>query len=387
MKVLTVLGTRPEIIRLCLIIKLLDQHCHHILVHTGQNFDERLSALFFKELRLRAPDIFLNVQGASFASQIGEILQRSEAIFQEQQPDRVLILGDTNSGLSAIIARRMGIPVYHLEAGNRCFDFRVPEESNRRIIDHLSSVLMPYTHRSRENLLREGIPADQIYVTGNPINEVMEHFAEEIASSTALQDHALEENRFFLVTAHRAENVDLEHRLRSLLDALVSLHERYRYPIICSLHPRTRSKAKKFGIPLAHPGLRFIEPLGFFDFIKLEQLAFCVLTDSGTVQEETCILGVPNVTLRDVTERPETIECGSNVLAGCDSETILNMVELVTQHRRSWDAPEEYLRPDVANTAVRILLAHHARAGREAGRMPHRMPAAAAKRLLTAALS
>jgi len=353
---MTILGTRPEIIRLSLIIKRLDEHANHVLVHTGQNYDERLSDLFFQELEVRRPDVFLNVSGATFGVQAGEILARSEALILEHQPDRVLILGDTNSGLAAVVARRLGVPVYHMEAGNRCYDFRVPEESNRRIIDHVSSVLMPYTERSRDNLLREGISAENIFVTGNPINEVIQHFAEKTAASTALGDYGVEEKLFFLVTLHRAENVDVEERLRSVIEALVLLHQRYGYPVICSLHPRTRSKVKQFGISLDRAGLRFVEPLGFFDFVRLEQNAFCVLTDSGTVQEETCILGVPNVTVRDVTERPETIECGSNVLAGCDPRTIVNMVELVTQQAPTWQPPPEYLRTDVASTAVRVLL-------------------------------
>jgi UDP-N-acetylglucosamine 2-epimerase (non-hydrolysing) len=360
LKIVTILGTRPEIIRLSLIIKLLDKHADHVLAHTGQNYDERLSDLFFQELHVRRPDVFMNVSGATFGAQAGEILARSEALFWEHRPDRVLILGDTNSGLAAIMARRLGVPVYHMEAGNRCYDFRVPEESNRRIIDHVSSILMPYTNRSRDNLLREGISSENIFVTGNPIREVMQHFSEEIAASAALTDYGVQEKLFFLVTLHRAENVDVEERLRSFIEALVLLHERYGFPVVCSLHPRTRSKVKQFGVHLDRPGLRFVEPIGFFDFVRLEQNAFCVLTDSGTVQEETCILGVPNVTLRDVTERPETIECGSNVLAGCDPRTVLNMVELVTQHGRTWQPPAEYLQPGVANTAVRVLLGGHA---------------------------
>jgi UDP-N-acetylglucosamine 2-epimerase (non-hydrolysing) len=359
-KIMTILGTRPEIIRLSLIIKLLDDHAHHLLVHTGQNFDDRLSDLLFRELDVRRPDAFLNVSSVSFGVQMGEILARSEALFLEHRPDRVLILGDTNSGMAAVVARRLGIPVFHMEAGNRCYDFRVPEESNRRIIDHVSSVLMPYTNRSRENLLREGISAESIYVTGNPIHEVMEQFAGRIAVSMALRDHQVEEKQFFLVTAHRAENVDIEHRLRSLIEALALLHDRYGFPVVCSLHPRTRSRVKQCGVSLDRPGLQFVEPLGFFDFVRLEQSAFCVLTDSGTVQEETCILGVPSVTIRDVTERPETIECGSNVLAGCSAQTIIKSVELVTEQGKRWQPPPEYLQPGVANTAVRILLGCHA---------------------------
>ncbi|MGA2812899.1 MAG: UDP-N-acetylglucosamine 2-epimerase (non-hydrolyzing) [Candidatus Acidiferrum sp.] len=356
MKIMTILGTRPEIIRLSLIIKHLDQGCEHILVDTGQNYDDRLSGLFFRELRVRQPDVSLAVHQSGFAEQVGQILSRVEALLKEHNPDRVLILGDTNSGLAAIVARRLGIPVYHLEAGNRCYDFRVPEESNRRIIDHLSSVLMPYTNRSRENLLREGIAGQNIYVTGNPIHEVMRHFSREIAASTILATLNVQEKKFFLVTMHRAENVDVERRLLGVMESLVLLNKQFGFPVLCSLHPRTRSKAQQFGIKLLHPGLSFFEPFGFFDFVRLEQSAFCVLSDSGTVQEETCILGVPNLTIRDVTERPETIECGSNILAGCDPQTIVNAVNLVTRENRRWQPPPEYLAPHVANTVAGIVL-------------------------------
>jgi UDP-N-acetylglucosamine 2-epimerase (non-hydrolysing) len=356
LKVMTILGTRPEIIRLSLIIKLLDEHADHVLVHTGQNHDPRLNGLFFRELNVRHPDILLDVDNSSFGVQVGQIFSGIEAVFRKCCPDRVLILGDTNSGLSAIVARRLGVPVYHMEAGNRCHDSRVPEESNRRLIDHVSSILMPYTNRSRENLLREGIEAQNVYVTGNPIHEVIRAFRERIAASTVLSDFEVEEKKFFLVTVHRAENVDVEYRLRDLLGALSAVQERYGLPVLCSLHPRTRSRAREFGLSLNCPSVRFLEPFGFFDFVRLEQSAFCVLSDSGTVQEETCILGVPKVTLRDVTERPETIECGSNVLAGCEKEGILSAVDIVTRGSKTWRLPPEYVVPHVADTVMRIVL-------------------------------
>ncbi len=356
MKVLTILGTRPEIIRLSLVIKVLDKQCDHVLVNTGQNYDDRLSGLFFRELDVRQPDISLGVSSSGFGEQVGKILCGMESVLREHRPDRVLILGDTNSGLSAIVARRFGTPVYHMEAGNRCYDFRVPEEANRRIIDHLSSVLMPYTNRSRDNLLREGIGSSDIYVTGNPIYEVLRNFEGRVASSDILRELNVGEKRFFLVTMHRAENVDVEERLRGVLDGLSLLYEQYRLPIICSVHPRTRSMAEKFRIAFDRPGLVSCEPFGFFDFVRLEQSAFCVISDSGTVQEETCILRVPNVTIRDVTERPETVECGSNVLAGCDSRKIVELVDLVTSKAPNWQIPPEHLAPEVANTVAGILL-------------------------------
>jgi len=248
MKIATVLGTRPEIIRLSLVIEKLDSLAEQVLIHTGQNYDPNLNDIFFRDLGVRAPNYYLGVQGGSFGEQVGQILARVEPVLEKERPDRVLILGDTNSGLTAFIAKRMGIPVYHMEAGNRCYDDRVPEEVNRRVIDHSSDVLMPYTERSRANLLREGIPGYRIFVTGNPILEVINHYQDRIQASTALADLGVEKGRYFLVTMHRAENVDLQPRLKSLTAALELLHREYDYPIICSLHPRTRSKMLAFGL-------------------------------------------------------------------------------------------------------------------------------------------
>jgi UDP-N-acetylglucosamine 2-epimerase (non-hydrolysing) len=360
MKVMTVLGTRPEIIRLSLVIRYLDEVVEHTLVHTGQNFDDTLDGIFFRELGIRAPDVNFRVRAGGFGEQAGQILARAEAELLERRPDRLLVLGDTNSGLAAIVARRLGIPVYHMEAGNRCYDDRVPEEVNRRLIDHSSTVLMPYTHRSRENLLREGFRGEKVFVTGNPIKQVIDAHAGAVEASGVLERLGVEEGRFFLVTMHRAENVDVRDRLADLVDALAALHERYGYPLVCSLHPRTRSRAERFGVTLDRPGLRFVQPLGFFDFLRLEQAAFCVLSDSGTVQEETCIFGVPNVTLREVTERPETVECGSNYLAGTRPGAVCRAVEFVTRQGAGWTPPAEYLAPRVAETVVRIVTGHAA---------------------------
>ena len=357
MRILTILGTRPEIIRLSRVIERLDGSAdEHTLAHTGQNFDDRLSGVFFEELGVRPPDVFFGVGAPTAMGQVGQILERSEALLAELRPDRLLILGDTNSGLAAIPARRLGIPVYHMEAGNRCFDDRVPEEVNRRIIDHSSTVLLPYTRNSAENLRREGFPPDRVYVTGNPILEVIERHAEAIAASTVLGDLGLTSGGYFLVTMHRAENVDVEPRLRALVHALRSLSEEHGKPVVVSFHPRTRAKVEAFGVDLT--GLRFLPPFGFFDFIALEKAAHCVLSDSGTVQEEACLFGVPNVTLRDVTERPETLECGSNVLAGADPARIAACVRLVLGERGGWTPPAEYLRTDVAETVARLLLSY-----------------------------
>jgi UDP-N-acetylglucosamine 2-epimerase (non-hydrolysing) len=286
---------------------------------------------------------------------VGRIIAGAEELLCRLRPDRLLILGDTNSGLAALPARRLGVPVYHMEAGNRCYDDRVPEEVNRRVIDHASTVLMPYTERSRANLLKEGIDGQRIFVTGNPIKQVIDGCAGRIEASTAISDLGLAPGRYFLVTMHRAENVDREDRLRSLVDSLAALHEEHGMPVVCSFHPRTRAKVAKFGVAVERQGLRFLDPLGFFDFVRLEKSAFCILTDSGTVQEEACIFRIPNVTVRDVTERPETVDCGSNVLAGADPEWILRAIRLVTTAGRDWTPPPEYLAPAVAETVVRIV--------------------------------
>jgi UDP-N-acetylglucosamine 2-epimerase (non-hydrolysing) len=355
MKVVTILGTRPEIIRLSRITPELDELCDHVVVHTGQNDDPALSDVFFDELAVRAPDHFLGVRSASFGEQISRIIAAAERILLEIKPDRVLLLGDTNSALSAIVAKRLGIPVFHIEAGNRCFDDRVPEEVNRRIVDQCSDVLMPYTERSRANLLREGIDARRILVVGNPIFEVLRHYEESIAASDVLARLRLEPKRYFLATLHRQENVDVEERLRSLVASLEGVGAEYGLPVICSTHPRTRDRLSRSGWPSPDSALQFHPPLGFFDFVQLERNALCVFTDSGTVQEECCILRIPNVTVRDVTERPETIECGSNMLAGVEPESVLRCAREALAREPSWLPPPEYLMPHVSRTVAQVV--------------------------------
>jgi UDP-N-acetylglucosamine 2-epimerase (non-hydrolysing) len=358
MKILTILGTRPEIIRLSVVIERLDDLCAHVLVHTGQNFDPLLSDVFFDQLGVRAPDHYLGVGAETFGEQIAKIFVAAEQVLEKEKPDRLLVLGDTNSALAAVIAKRMAIPVFHMEAGNRCYDDRVPEEINRRIIDHSSDVLMPYTERSRANLLREGIAGERIYVTGNPILEVLERHAEEIDSSDVLDKLGLEANNYFLVTMHRAENVDVDERLGGLIRALELVQKEFKKPVVVSTHPRTRSRMQKAGLAVDNRTVRFLEPFGLFDFTALERNASCVLSDSGTVQEECCIFKVPNVTIRDVTERPETIECGSNILAGADPDTILRCVATVLGRPAEWDPPREYLVTNVSSTVAKILMGY-----------------------------
>lgn len=354
MKVMTVLGTRPEIIRLSRVIQELDQLCEHFLVHTGQNFDPNLNEIFFHELGVRQPDEFLHVRGRP-GEQIGAILTGVEARLHAFQPDKLLILGDTNSALAAVIAKRMGIPVYHMEAGNRCYDDRVPEEVNRRIIDHCSDVLMPYTERSRQNLLREGFPGERIFVTGNPIYEVILRHEEQIRQSTILERLGITEKGYFLVTLHRAENVDLSERLKQFTRAFQLIHQFYRLPVIVSTHPRTRERMSAGGLQPGQNGIQYLPPFGFFDFVHLEQHASAVLSDSGTVQEECAIFGVPSVTLRDVTERPETLECGSNMLSGADPEQILLSLKTVLALNHDWSPPTEYLVSNVSRSVIKIL--------------------------------
>ncbi|HLA96719.1 MAG TPA: UDP-N-acetylglucosamine 2-epimerase (non-hydrolyzing) [Pyrinomonadaceae bacterium] len=352
---MTIFGTRPEIIRLSLLMRILDQHCTHITVHTGQNYHESLSDIFIRDLEVRSPNIHLGIRSSNFADQASQILTGVDKALEEHKPDKVLILGDTNSALSAIVAARRGIPVFHMEAGNRCFDDRVPEEINRRIIDHSSTILLPYTERSKENLVAEGIDRDRIYVTGNPINEVLQGFSDKIESSHALEDFQVKAFEYFMVTLHRAENVDSEERLTKILDGFAAVTAKFGKEMLISVHPRTAEKIKKFGLTI-DPKLRLLQPLGFFDFVKLEKNALAVLTDSGTVQEECAIFGVPNITVRDVTERPETLECGSNIISGAEPESIVRSMELAIAQPANWIPPREYLVPNTSQIVSKIIL-------------------------------
>ncbi len=357
MKVMTILGTRPEIIRLSLIINKLDQLCsRHILVHTGQNFTGNLSDVFFQEMKVRTPDVILLDKQHSLGEQLSAIFSGLEKLILAERPDRVLVLGDTNSGLGAIIAERMGVPVIHMEAGNRCFDLEVPEEKNRKVIDAISTYNLPYTPQSRENLLREGIPSSRIIVSGNPIYEVLQHYKSEIDQSPILEELQLEPKGYFLATIHRAENVDREDRLKEIMKGLNLTAQKFQLRMICSIHPRTRSKLSQFESLEMHPLVEFHEPFGFFDFVKLEKNAFGALTDSGTVQEECCLFHVPAVTIRKTTERPETIECGSNMVSGLKAENILRCVEVMAASERNWSFPIGYEQPSVSDKVIKVLL-------------------------------
>ncbi|MBK9165606.1 MAG: UDP-N-acetylglucosamine 2-epimerase (non-hydrolyzing) [Acidobacteria bacterium] len=358
MRVMTIFGTRPEIIRLSLVMKVLDQHCDHTTVHTGQNYDESLSDIFIRDLEVRQPDVHLGIRSTSFGDQASQILAGIDRVLEEKRPDKILILGDTNSALSSIVAARRRIPIFHMEAGNRCYDDRVPEEINRRLIDHSSTILMPYTERSKENLVKEGIERERIYITGNPINEVLESFSSRIDESEALSRLGIERFGYFLVTLHRSENVDLRERLQGIFTGLSKVASKYQKPIFVSVHPRTASKIKEFETNIDTSLICLVDAMGFFDFVKLEKNALAVLTDSGTVQEECCIFGVPNVTIRDVTERPETIECGSNILSGAEPDAIMSAVDIALAQPANWTPPPEYLATNVANVVSKIVLGY-----------------------------
>jgi UDP-N-acetylglucosamine 2-epimerase len=326
LKVMTVVGTRPEIIRLAETIKLLDLTTNHVLVHTGQNYDYELNEVFFKDLGLRKPDYFLNARVESLGSTLGSILEGVEKIIKSEKPDAMLVLGDTNSCISAVIGKRMKVPVYHMEAGNRCFDQNVPEETNRKLVDHVSDYNLVYSEHARQNLLSEGIHPSQIMMTGSPLNELLEVHKKQISSSQILDDLKLSQNEYFLVSIHREENVDSYERLNKLLISLNNLIDRFDLPVVISTHPRTRKRLED------HPGslkerLTFLSPFGFLDYVHLQKNAMMVLSDSGTISEESSILGFPAITLRDSIERPEAIDSGSILLTGVEPDQILNGVE------------------------------------------------------------
>ena len=351
-KILTILGTRPEIIRLSCIIPKLDAACDHYVLHTGQNYDNNLSELFFQELELRKPNKIIDSKSQSFGEQLGKIFIGVEQAINEFNPTKVLVLGDTNSGLSAFIVERFNIPVYHMEAGNRCNDLKVPEEKNRKVIDAISTYNLPYTELSRQNLLREGVPNNKIAVTGNPIKEVIDKYQSKISQSSILAKLNLQPKDYVIVTAHRAENVDDDIRLKSIFAALQEIAKEYK--VVFSCHPRTRDKIQKFNVNTDN--IIVSVPFGFFDFVNLEQNCFMAVSDSGTVQEEMCLFKIPTVTIRDTTERPETVWCGSNVISGLDKTNIIACFNRMKLSNRSWEVPVEYDRDNVSDVVVNILL-------------------------------
>ncbi len=359
---MTIVGTRPELIKLSRVIAELDRRCRHVLVHTGQNFDYELNGVFFRQLEIRKPDYFLRAAASTAARTISQVITKADDVLAKEKPDAVVIYGDTNSCLSAIAAKRRRIPIFHLEAGNRCFDQRVPEEINRKIIDHISDINMPLTEQARAYLLAEGLRPETIIKTGSLMREVLTHYAAGIERSDALTQLGLERGEYFVVSAHREENVDEVERLEALLKALHGLSRQYRKRIVMSTHPRTRKRLTALDRSFARQKrIEFLKPFGFFEWVKLQSHAFCVLSDSGTLTEEAALVGFPAVMLRDAHERPEGMDAGVTVMSGLSLDRVLQAVDLVTGQprptRKSFRVPD-YEPDDVSRKVVRIIVSY-----------------------------
>lgn len=361
LKVATIVGTRPEIIRLSRVLAKLDEHTEHRLIHTGQNYDYELNEIFFRDLGLRQPDFYLGAAGETAAETVGQVIIEVDKVLAKEKPDAVLILGDTNSCLAAIPAKRRKIPIFHMEAGNRCFDFRVPEEINRRIVDHISDVNMPYSDIAREYLLREGIPPDRIIKTGSPMNEVLQHSMPKILASTILTELHLQPFSYFLVSAHREENVDDEPHLVHLIEVLNTLARKYELPVLVSTHPRTRKRFESQGA-VFNPLVKLMKPWGFLDFVHLEMNAKAVLSDSGTITEESSILNFPALNIRDAHERPEGMEQASVMLTGLNPERVFQALNILEPQPRGDNRlllpVADYSVPNVSDKVVRIIMSY-----------------------------
>lgn len=361
LKVMTIVGTRPEIIRLSRIIPKLDSYCCHILVHTGQNYDYELNDVFFSDLGIRKPDVFLEAAGATAAETIGKVIMAADKVMNDYAPDALLVLGDTNSCLAVISAKRRKIPIFHMEAGNRCFDFRVPEETNRRIVDHTADINLPYSEIGRENLLREGLPPDQIIKTGSPMREIINHYHEAVSKSTILDRLGLLEGQYFLVSSHREENVDSPKKLELLFKILNTLGERFGLPIVVSTHPRTRKRMQGLSLS-AHTLVQFHKPFGFLDYVRLQTSAKTVLSDSGTITEESSILNFPALNLREQHERPEGFEEGAVMFVGLDLDMVLQGLAILENQergtKRTLALVRDYETTNVSEKVVRIILSY-----------------------------
>ncbi len=351
LKLMTILGTRPEIIRLSAVIRCADRYFDHILVHTGQNWDKRLNDIFFEELQLRKPDYYLNAVGAHLGETMGNIVARSYEVIQKERPDAVLVLGDTNSALSAISAKRLKVPIFHMEAGNRCWDWNVPEMINRKIVDHISDINLPYTEHSRRYLLSEGLDGKTIFVTGSPMREVLRDAANGINESRVLETLGLSPRKYLLLSAHREGNIDNQENFFSLMNAVNRIAERYQMPVIYSMHPRSKKYIVQRGFQF-HPLVRSMEPFGFFDYNQLQKNSFCVLSDSGTLSEESAILGFPGVLLRTSTERPEVLDKGTVVIGGIRGEDVERAITLAVS--MSENGEETVMAEDYADTNVSV---------------------------------
>lgn len=358
LKVLTIVGTRPEIIRLSRVMSLFDQHVDHIIAHTGQNYDYELNEIFFNDLELRKPDHFLNVDVSSLEVSVGDIIRKSGQLLRKEKPDAMLVLGDTNSCLSAYMAKRMHIPIFHMEAGNRCFDFNVPEEINRRIIDHIADFNLVYTEHARRHLISEGLPHRRIYLTGSPMYEVLNYYKPKIEASTITESLKLTPDSYFLISTHREENVDNPVNLIKILTILNKLTENYGIPVVVSTHPRTRKQLENVQDIKMNPLIQFLKPFGFLDYNKLQINARCTLSDSGTISEESAILNFPAISLRQSMERPEAQDAGTIILTGFEPEVVHASIELaITEHNRNITKllPPDYLVPDTSWRVLKLV--------------------------------
>jgi UDP-N-acetylglucosamine 2-epimerase (non-hydrolysing) len=355
LKIMTILGTRPEIIRLASVMDTLEKFTDHKLVHTGQNYDYELNQVFFDELGVREPDYFLNVDTSSLGKVLGEIIIKTEDVIIKENPDAVLVLGDTNSAIAIMMAKRMKIPTYHMEAGNRSFDANVPEEINRKVVDHLADFNLVYTEHARRHLISEGLSHRFIYVTGSPMLEVLNSKKTQIDASDILTKLELEQKKYFIVSVHREENVDNPESLKKVVDCLNQLYDKYEYPIVVSTHPRTKNRLEKLNLDVTTRDIRFLKPFGFFDYNKLQKEAFCAISDSGTIAEESAMLDFPAVTIRQSIERPEALDAGSIILTGLQPDILISSVDLVTKEAELYpnrEVPSEYT---VENTSLRVL--------------------------------
>jgi UDP-N-acetylglucosamine 2-epimerase (non-hydrolysing) len=355
LKIMTFVGTRPEIIRLSRVIFLLEKYVNHILVHTGQNYDYELNEIFFKDFQIKKPDYFLGINTKSLGNMLGDTLIKSEEVLLKEKPDAVLILGDTNSSIAGIIAKRLKIPIYHMEAGNRCFDFNVPEEINRRIIDHIADFNLVYTEHARRHLISEGLPHRRIYLTGSPMFEVLKAYEKDINNSDILKRLKLKSGKYFIVSTHREENVDNPENLKKIIFILNTLAENYKLPVIVSTHPRTSMRLASIKGIKINKLISFLKPFGFFDYVYLQKNALCTISDSGTISEESAILSFPAITLRNSMERPEALDAGTIILTGFDLNTVINSIKLVIDEHKNnkyQQIPEEY---SIANTSWRVL--------------------------------
>lgn len=354
-KVMVIVGTRPEIIRLALTIQKMEQFFDVVFVHTGQNYDYSLNKVFFEDLELREPDYYFDAPGKDLGETIGNVIAKSYEIMAKENPDALLVLGDTNSGLSVISAKRLKIPIFHMEAGNRCFDFNVPEEINRKIIDHVSDVALAYTENARQYLINEGMKNDFLFVTGSPMTEVLKHNAKKIENSGVLDKLKLQQDKYFVVSSHREENLDIGNNFETLVSTLNIVAEKYKMPIIFSTHPRTAKIIKEKNIKF-HELIKNVEPLGFFDYVKLQKNAYCVLSDSGTISEESAILNFPAVSIRTSSERPEALDAGSIVLGGIDEESMLSAIKIARAYDENFKNPvKDYRDLNVSEKVIKII--------------------------------